>query len=65
MIDIGRAICKLFHEDFMFAGGKFYECRTCLRRFEVPWAQSSNAAYAVTERRDGVASSDSPSPAHS
>jgi hypothetical protein len=33
---IKRAWCRLMHSDVMFGGGRTYQCRTCLERFENP-----------------------------
>ena len=31
-----RVWCKLMHSEIMFAGGRTYQCRKCLERFEHP-----------------------------
>jgi hypothetical protein len=34
----GRLWCRLMHPSVMYGGGRSYQCRTCLRRYSVPWA---------------------------
>ncbi len=35
---LGRVRCKLLHREAMWPIHGCYECRTCGRRYRVPWA---------------------------
>lgn len=53
--NLGRLWCRLMHDGVMYGGGSTYECRDCLRRYNVPWGAQNLRAHAPAFRHEPVA----------
>lgn len=48
MIDLmGLLLCRWLHKSLMYSGGQWYECKTCHRRYAVPWAANDKRPLAA------------------